>query len=312
MRENDKLVVEVDGEAKFDRSATGMQECARRYRFEEIFTDFDPDELSHDYTPPPELLSAMRDVFGEWFRQGRIKVAFHPWFRRLALFERTFDPQGRENGWHCVSMFHTGGTPGKLPLDLQVEDDRFDNMTGHIGDFRLPTKRDFELITKFDTWRNTNEEIIATMREEKERERKDAELKHDAFLHDFHDYNFLKFMALANQEAGCGSKMYSTNDVTPDVDLRLTSPRYEVATEVADPNLGPNGRYIILRKKDNERREAEREAQLEKKAKSFAEMTVEELEQYQREHQAEIDAAAERERLFRAARQVGRQTGKTL
>ena len=66
---------------------TGLQYQVRKVRWPELSRiGYDPDALNPSPPVPVGCESLMEDVFGDYAKSGRLKLAMHPWFRRWGIF----------------------------------------------------------------------------------------------------------------------------------------------------------------------------------------------------------------------------------
>lgn len=207
-------------EAHYDQN-TGMQRVAKVARFPEIFRPrFDPEEFCKQPIPA-DVLAAFYDVFGDYARvEKRLKLAFHPWFRRWAIWEMEAPSKYGHNSWGLIRIIHDPESVrrGYLPEDLQTDDHRYDNLRGLIGNYRLPNRRDFEWTmenAEFGRSGGPDKIVRYLLGLELKRER-DAECTQEAFEHDLFSYYFHAKVNEANRLYGSGQRMQSY-DCTPKI-----------------------------------------------------------------------------------------------
>lgn len=190
----------------------------------------DPDELAKSPTPPVGVDTALQEVFGDRLLdddgQLRIKVRLHPFLKRWCAYERV-----RKEGqiyWKVFWICQDDPTDlnGELPRDYQNlpsnERKWFEHFSGLIGEFRVPHKRDFEELEKFDTRRHSSTEICTML--EKQEDSRDAERERQMRDYEYGFHEYLAWMAIneANRRAGSGQRMQSV----PTVLVRENQERY--------------------------------------------------------------------------------------
>lgn len=115
-------------------------------RFPEIFRpSYDPRQLV-SWEPPPEVKAALEDVFGDEARSGKVIVALHPHFKRPALFEFCNRDDGAAESYHCFWVCGMGEAPHADYVASDHDPRLHWAVRGLAGEFRLPTKFDFEVV----------------------------------------------------------------------------------------------------------------------------------------------------------------------
>ena len=190
-------MVAVDLQKSWGRRAPGQAQYVRRNEHWEFYRHVDPDALRRSETPPPEVAAAMKDILGD--RCQDLKLVIHPLLKRWTLFERVKDPKsGQTSCWAVVTVFQEEPKEGHLPQDLRGNKWTA-HLTGQIGEFRLPNRRDFELIDKADVkrygYKAVDEMIEAPLAEES----RDKERAFNDKLEDVLDYNF--WLAMRDAQA---------------------------------------------------------------------------------------------------------------
>jgi len=226
------------------RQNRGLHRALRKELFEELFGFFDPDKLVCDPKPPPQMQAAFADVIG---KPPEYKLAWHPGFQRWAAFQRVRDPSQGEGRYQCFSIAMEPAEDDKLPADLAAEGKRYEHLRGVLGDFKLFTRQDFETIVYYgDRWRFSVDELVARHDLQDDLRALAAEKR----LAD-QDFESLDYYYLAiNTAANGGSKQYSVPFVALSRDPQSRSDRY-----VREQRNG----YTVIRKRMDERTEAERE-----------------------------------------------------
>jgi len=169
----------------------------------------DPDRLRAGETPPPDVQAALEDVMGPE-RMSRLKLRLHPLFKRWTLFERVCDPSGNEYAWRPVWLCSEDAVEGRLPLDLQGQG--IDHMTGLMGDYRLPDRRDFELLEKFDRWKYGVDGIVSFLQNQETKATHEEMARFGDFTHDWLDHYFWMAMRDAQEHY---SRPWSTRAIEP-------------------------------------------------------------------------------------------------
>ena len=122
------------------RRSANMRPHKKRYLWNEIYGYFDPDSIASPMRAPDHVQSAFEELIG---KEPGFKLRLHPWFKRWACFEKTGD-----GTYSCFSVFMTEAKEGALPSDLDNSDKRYENLRGLMGQHRLPTRRDFEILRR--------------------------------------------------------------------------------------------------------------------------------------------------------------------
>lgn len=175
-------MVSVDFHKSWGRLSPGQAPYVRREKHSEFYARMDPDKLRHSERPPPEVEACFKEVFGD--RAKRLKLVIHPLLHRWALYELGDDNQR----WFLISVFHEVPKEGVLPEDLQGRG--LDHLTGQLGEFRVPHKRDFEIIEKTDSKKYGKvaaDDVYAKPEEDAEREEQRIWEDWNA---DWHDYTW--------------------------------------------------------------------------------------------------------------------------
>lgn len=178
---------------QFDHTkrSANMRPHKKRYLWNEIYGYFDPDSIASPIRAPDHVQCAFEELIGG---EPDFKLRLHPWFKRWACFEKTGD-----GTYSCFSVFMTEPKEGALPVDLDNSDKRYENLRGLMGQFRLPTKRDFEILRRdADVQRLGVDAVVHQLEKpEDEQEREKERLIADEEW-DILDYNYLAINAAAN------------------------------------------------------------------------------------------------------------------
>lgn len=190
-------MVAVDLQKSWGRRAPGQAQYVRRSAHWEFYKHVDPDTLRHSERPPPEVEAAMKDILGD--RCKDLKLVIHPLLKRWTLFERIRDPKsGQTACWGIVTIFQEEPREGYLPQDLRGSK-WLAHLTGQIGDFRLPNRRDFEIIDKADVVRYGYKAVDEMLEAPLAEEARDKERAFNDKLEDVLDYNF--WLAMRDAQA---------------------------------------------------------------------------------------------------------------
>lgn len=200
----------VDIHKEAGRRRQGEPLYVRRSKHWEVFMKVDPDQLRQSEKPPAHVQAALEDVMGR-DRMKDLKLRVHPHLRRWCLFERIKDPQsGQTNAWAVVSTFQGEAREGWLPPDIQ-DRPNIRHLTGEIGEFRMPTKRDFEIIEQYDKKKYGYKEVDKLHLNQEQKEKDDKNFEWDDYSRDFLDYNF--WLACRDAQAHYSKGMYSVPTV---------------------------------------------------------------------------------------------------
>lgn len=237
--------LDVDDPQFHDRTPRNAPRIARGYKEVEIKDGPDPDVLPAHLRKlrwpelfrihySVELIQSMRTAYpvdadiDTWVKEciasgvpedqrGNFIVAMHPGARRLTLFELVSNPK-HGTAYKAVSIFMTPAVEGYLPPDLDTTDKRWRHLRGCIGDFRRPTRRDFEIIREYGDRRTvtmdgaTQGHAIGMKLEKDDKDRyNEIQRKVDDQVADLLDYSYLYI----NRAANNGTKQYSLTTITP-------------------------------------------------------------------------------------------------
>ncbi len=192
------------------RTQPGLPIYVRKVKHWEAFRSIDPDALRAAEEPPSDVQAALEDVMGP-DRMRDLKLRLHPIFRRWTLFERQRDPtSGMTNSWGAVSVFQEEPRSGHLPSDLQGRN--LGHLRGQMGDYRMPHRKDFEIIEKTDLRKYGYRKVENYLAEPEKAAEREADRIFEDRVEDFHDYHFLMAMAEAQEHY---SKPWSTRTITP-------------------------------------------------------------------------------------------------
>ncbi len=209
--------VDVDLEGAWDPD-TGMQWCKKYFLYPEVFRlRFDPDAIAKSPPLPVGVKCVFEDVFGELAKNGTLKIALHPWFKRWCLFEFVPNPKMGLAGWHCIQIFHDFDSQkeGYLPEDINFEDKRAEELRGQVGDYIPPNRQSIEFVkARCDTHRLTPDEIFNFVVSRRTDAKKENARVEGDFLHDFHSYYYNHIRDVANIEEGCASRSMQCNQTS--------------------------------------------------------------------------------------------------
>lgn len=203
-------LMEADGGR---REKPGIRMPTRLQRHGEAFCWVDPDTLAQSPSPPAEIQAQLEEVLGYCLRdpggQERIKLRLHPLLKRWGLYERAYIPSLGTNLWKCFWIcYEEPKHKDYLPADL--DDLYLAHMAGMIGDYRLPTKQDFELIRRCDVKRFGVDAVNEFVGQKEDQAYLEAESREMDRTAAFLDDNWFLAHDEANQAAGSGQKMRSS------------------------------------------------------------------------------------------------------
>jgi len=209
---------------------------------------FDPDSITSSIKAPDHVQSAFEDLIGG---EPEFKLRLHPWFRRWAAFEKV--EGAGEGAYACFSVFMSEGMENALPADLDNSDGRYENMRGLMGQYRLPTKRDFEILRRdADVQRLGVDAVVRQLEKpEEEQEREEERVLEDQEW-DVLDYNYLAINAAAN---GGKLQIIAPNRDNSDIRVKKETEWHE-ETKVTE-----DGRSYKVRFKKDSRMYAEHKAE---------------------------------------------------
>lgn len=254
---------DLEDQMDSSRRGVGMKPSKKRYQWNEIYGYFDPDSITSPMRAPEQVQSAFEDLIGG---EPDFKLRLHPWFKRWACFEKTGD-----GTYSCFSVFMTESKEGALPSDLDNSDKRYENLRGLMGQYRLPTKRDFEILRRdADIQRLGVDAVVRQLEKpEEEQEREEERVLEDQEW-DILDYNYLAINAAAN-----GGKLQI---IAPNRDNSDIREKKEAEWHEETKVTGDGRKYKIRFKKDS---------------RMYAEHKAKELAEYLNDHKArEADAVS--------------------
>lgn len=192
------------------RASPGVRRSVRRTYYDWMFIDRDPDELAKADPPPIGVDVWLKEVFGD--RAKNLKVTMHPHLKRWTLYERHKDPAMGEDIWKTIWLCCDAPEEGKVPSDY-VGDRFLSSFSRFLGEFRLPTKADFEEIEAGDAKKYGVDQVNQVFYERESAAEKEAERVLKDFTEDFLSYHFNMAVNEANQAAGSGQRMQSYDTV---------------------------------------------------------------------------------------------------
>ena len=205
------------------RSQNPWKRAKKKISFPEIYNYFDPDQLRHPEQPPDHVRVAFEELIAS-DHPGDFKLRLHPWFRRWALFQRFNVGEG--DVWHCFSVFMEKPVEGKLPSDLAaIDDGRYEGLRSLMGEYRLPNRRDFEIIRRdADITKMGHAAVDARQQEIQDMEHAEADRVAADYEADFLDYNFDLIKAAANG----GHRQYVKGESKEEVEASRRKREYVV------------------------------------------------------------------------------------
>lgn len=201
------------------REAPGASRRERRTYHDWMFCDAHPRKYGAMSTPPIGVETWLKDVFGD--RAKDLLVFMHPHLKRWCLGERHRDPAMGEEMyqviWICAEAPETettGERAGEWAIPSDYKGDRFLECFGQfVGEFKLPTRQDFEEIEQGDRKRYGVDAVSEMFEAREEAPQKEKERLLKDYTEDFLDYYFNLACDEANQRAGSGWHMRSVATV---------------------------------------------------------------------------------------------------
>lgn len=166
------------------RKNPGIARLVREQRHAAIYARIDPDLLRAAELPPNHVQSQLEEIMGPE-RMRDLKLRLHPLWMRWTLFEREKRPEGET--WAPISVFMEPAKEDYLPQDLQKEDLR--HLTGIIGDYRLPARKDFEILERTDVKKYGYRSVENYLAEPEKEHQRDGERQFEDQAHDFLSYH---------------------------------------------------------------------------------------------------------------------------
>ena len=217
-------IVDLDKSTKLKHD--GQHPVVRRQQRPELFRRYfstDMIRMAQAGQPPPaELETWIREIIEPGVVEslrGRFAMAIDPAFRRWTLYQRVRTKNDGE-AWARICVFAGETKAGYLPADLDG-DPRFGHLRGAIGDFKVPTRRDFEEIrAKWDRRSVQGEEVGIRQGATAINNRLNAEAAKaydeqqrvmDDYVYDMLTYNYRHI----NRAANNGTKQWSNATIVP-------------------------------------------------------------------------------------------------
>jgi hypothetical protein len=239
---------ELADQADPTRRGGGMKPSKKRYQWNEIYGMFDPDSISSSIKAPDHVRAAFEELIGG---EPEFKLRLHPWFKRWAAFEKV--KGAGEGAYSCFSVFMTEGREGALPVDLDNSDGRYENMRGLMGQYRLPSRRDFEVLRNdADTQRLGVDGVIARLEKPEDEQAREKERVLQDKEWDVIDYNYLAVNAAAN---GGKLQIIAPNRDNSDIRTQKAAEWHE------ETKITEDGRSYKVRFKKDSRMYAEHKAE---------------------------------------------------
>ena len=218
---------------RFDK---GRHPRVRRQRSPELFRErFSVEfvrEMRASCPPPPEWDVWIRDVIEPGVvesMRGRFMFAIHPAYRRWTLWE-VVNTRGEGQACKPIMILCGERRDGYLPADL-ANTGEFEHLRGMIGDFKMPTRRDLEMLREnFDRRAIDGREVSVRQGSQHQNRLHDAAQKKayeeksrvmDDQVRDILSYGFRHIWRAANN----GTKQWSNETIVPHMNPRKW--RYE-------------------------------------------------------------------------------------
>lgn len=221
-----KVEAHVQLEPKTDLAHGGQHPRTRRERRPELHRRYFPEDMIRmaqaGQPPPPEFDVWLREIIEPGVVEslrGHFAVAIDPAYRRWTLYQRVATKN--DGTWFArLCVFATEAKPGYLPPDLSG-DERFGHLRGAIGDFKVPDRRDFEMVrARWDRRSVKGREVsirqgASAINNRLSAESADAydarQREMDDRVRDMLDYNFRHIWRAANG----GMKLWSNATIVP-------------------------------------------------------------------------------------------------
>ena len=152
---------------------------------------FSKDQLG-ETRAPPEVETAFQDVIAKG-HGDRFLLRMHPLLKRWTVFERSLvvDETGRQHDGYYVYVYAAETDWNRSFLaDDYVGDPIRGDLRGCCGNYRLPTRADFEwLVANVDHWRLSKREIATNILRAKRANKASDRNTFLQFALDFYEYN---------------------------------------------------------------------------------------------------------------------------
>lgn len=200
------------------RSRPGLSVDQRRAvqdeRMKWMFLCVDPDTFGGLPEPPEHVRVAFREVFGsrDVVNNTRVlKLRMHPILKRWCLWELGRTRDNADHIWHCVWVCGSLECPHEnyVPSDYSSEP-LLHHFAGLVGEYRLPTRDDFEMLDRFDRVKYGADAVENYQIEMENAITRAQESEFEAFTHDFVHYHAHMLADEANQRAGSMQKTWMT------------------------------------------------------------------------------------------------------
>jgi len=168
--------------------------------------------LNEPERAPDDVQAAFKDLIG---KEPDFLLRLHPYYKRWTVFERT----RREGHWgYCVVSIFWQEVEGGLEDDYLADDYKGDrgkaHLRGLVGEFRVPSARDFKIIRDSADHRLLDPTAMeAKLNEPDLKEERDAACDAEAQKHDFLSYSWNAARDDANQRAGSGQRLDSFDTI---------------------------------------------------------------------------------------------------
>lgn len=285
-----RVRAEVDIEKKTRLLHDGQHPIVRKQQRPELFRRYfsgDMIRMAQAGQPPPaEFETWIREIIEPGVVEnlrGQFAMAIDPAFRRWTLYQRV---QTRSDGeaYARLCVFAGAARPGYIPPDLDG-DPRFGHLRGAIGDFKVPTRRDFEEIReKWDRRSIQGQESsiragATSINNRLNREQAAEYDEHNRVMNDaVYDMLTYNYRAI-NQAANNGTKQWSNETIVP----HMNPERHQITQREG---------YIAKAKKGS-RFAAMLEAEAAERAKAAEPVTLTDAEREDLRRELAVDVARE-------------------
>lgn len=216
-----------------------------------MFLSVDPDTFGGLPEPPDQVKHAFSYVFASREIENntrKLKVRLHPILGRWCVWELGRTNDNKEHIWHCIWICGSLECPHPDYVASDYADKPLlQHFAGLIGEYRLPTRADFETLDRFDRQKYGADAVenFQISQENAITNAKNSEF--EAFTHDFIHHHDHMIIDEANQRAGSMQRSWMTVE---DVRERFRSnPAFYVIERVP---LGDGKFYKSRRKRTHE------------------------------------------------------------
>jgi hypothetical protein len=177
-----------------------------------MFCDAHPSKYGAMSVPPPGVETWIKDIFGD--RAKDLLFFMHPHLKRWCLGERHRDPRKGENIYQVIWICAEEAKETEDELSFMVPSDyvgdRFLECFGQfVGEFKLPTRLDFEEIEAGDRKKYGVDAVCEMFQLREDAPLLEREKTFADWEADFWDYYGNAYVDHVNQKYGSGQRMSS-------------------------------------------------------------------------------------------------------